>query len=195
MPWWEVDHYISIMGLVFLLYFGLWRRLRETDALTNYRVLNIPLVLITIFSVGAVFGFISHLPLPLISVERTPSRFLILPILVLLGLSCIWLQKMFDRLRPGWIVQVLALTGIAFEGKFLVEHSSVWYAHASGIKLPTGFLQLIEPGSDWAKSVEGLYVSTVHISYLVSLIAVMAFFAATLYFKMKRPVLEKVGEV
>jgi hypothetical protein len=195
MPWWEVDHYISILGLAFLLYFGLWRRWRETDGLTDYRVLNIPMLLITIFSLGAIFGFISHLPLPLISVERTPSRFLILPILILLALSCIWMQKMFDHLRPGWIVQVLAVTGIVFEGIFLVEHSSVWYAHASRIKLPPGFLQKIEPGSDWAKSVENIYISTVQVSYLITLIALTAFFAGTLYFKMKRLALEKAGRV
>ena len=180
MPWWEVDHYISILGLAFLLYFGFWRRWRETDGLTDYRVLNIPMLLITIFSLGAIFGFISHLPLPLISVERTPSRFLILPILILLALSCIWMQKTFDRLQPGWVIQILAVAGIVFEGVFLVEHSSVWYMHASRFKLTSGILQGIEPGSDWAKSVEGYYISTVQIPYIISLVSIFAFVGASL---------------
>jgi hypothetical protein len=183
MPWWEVDHYISILGLGFLLYFGLWRRWREAEALTDYRVLNIPMLLITVFSFGAIFGYVSHLPLPLISVERTPSRFLILPLLILFALSCIWMQKMFDRSQPGWGVQILAVAGIAYEGILLMEHSSVWYAHASRIKLAAGLLQGIEPTSDWAKSVEGYYVPVVQVSYLISLIALLAFVAGSIYLK------------
>ena len=186
MPWWEVDHYISILGLGFLLYFGFWRRWKEADALRDYRILNIPMLLITIFSFGAIFGFIAHLPLPLISVERTPSRFLILPLLVLLVLSCIWMQKTFDRLGPGWVIQIFAVVGITYEGIFLMEHSSVWYEHASRIKLAPGFLQKIEPASALAKSVEVYYVSVVQISYLISLIAIVAFVAGVLYFKRKR---------
>ncbi|MDH3256386.1 MAG: hypothetical protein OEM27_02115, partial [Nitrospinota bacterium] len=184
MPWWEVDHYISILGVGFLLYFGLWRRWRETEALTDYRVLNIPMLLITIFSFGAIFGYISHLPLPLISVERTPSRFLILPLLILFALSCIWMQKTFDRLRPGWGVQFLAVAGIIFEGIFLMEHSAAWYAHASKFNLDPGLLQNLESNSDWAKSVEGYYIPVVQISYLISLIALLAF-AGFIYFNKK----------
>jgi len=195
MPWWEVDHYISILGLGFLLFFGLWRRWRDTEALTNYRVLNIPMLLIAIFSFGAIFGFVAHLSLPLVSVERTPSRFLILPLLILLILACIWAQKMFDRLRPGWAVQILAVAGIVYEGTLLMEHSSVWYAHASRIHLSPGFLQGIEPVSEWAISVEKYYVPAVQISYLISLIALVAIFAGTLYFKLKRPAFEKASKV
>jgi hypothetical protein len=194
MPWWEVDHYISVLGLGFLLYFGFWRRWNDADALTDYRVLNIPMMLVVIFSFGAIFGFIAHLPLPLISVERTPSRFLILPLLVLLALSCIWMQKMFDRLRPGWVVQIFAVAGIAYEGILLMEHSSVWYEHASSIKLAPGFLQSIEPTSAWAKSVEVYYVPVVQISYLISLIAIVAFVAGSLYFKRKRLALGNEAE-
>jgi len=195
MPWWEVDHYISILGVGFLLYFGFWRRCRETEVLTDYRILNIPMLLIAVFSFGAIFGYVSQLPLPLISVERTPSRFFILPLLILFVLSCIWMQKTFDRLRPGWVIQALAVTGIACEGVFLMEHSSVWYAHASNYRLDPGLLQSIEPISDWAKSVEWLYVPAVQVSYLISLVALVAFFAGTFYVKTKRLDLGKVEEV
>ncbi len=195
MPWWEVDHYISILGLGFLIYFGLWRRWRDREAATDYRTLNIPMLLIMVFSFGAIFGFISQLPLPLISVERTPSRFLIIPLLVLLALSCIWMQRTFDRLLPGWGVQILAAAGIAFEGIFLMEHSSVWYEHTSNIRLAPELLQDLEPASAWAKSVETLYVPIVQGSYLISLVALIAFFAWTQYFKTKRSALEKAVEV
>ena len=194
MPWWEVDHYISVLGLGFLLYFGFWRRWKEADALTDYHILNIPMLLIAVFSFGAIFGFIAHLPLPLISVERTPSRFLILPLLVLLALSCIWMQKMFDRLQPGWVVQIFAIAGIAYEGILLMEHSSVWYEHASKIKLAPGFLQGIEPTSAWAKSVEVYYVPVVQISYLISLIAIAAFVIGSQYLKRKRLALSNEAE-
>lgn len=185
MPWWEVDHYISILGLGFLLYFGFWRRWRETESLTDYQILNLPMLLMAVLSFGAIFGYISQLPFPLISVERTPSRFFILPLLILFALSCIWMQKAFDRMKPGWGIQILAVAGIAFEGIFMLEHSSVWYAHSSGIKVAPGFMKGIEPISGWAKSVEEYYVSIVQISYLISLISLLAFVAGSIYFNRK----------
>jgi hypothetical protein len=143
------------------------------------------MLLIAVFSFGAIFSFISHLPLPLISVERTPSRFLILPLLILFTLSCIWMQKTFDRFQPGWGIQILAVAGIAFEGIFLMEHFSAWYAHASRFELAPGLLQSMEPISDWAKSMEEYYVSVVQISYLITLTAIMVFVTGSIYFARK----------
>ena len=195
MPWWEVDHYISILGVGFVMYFGFWRRWKDSESLTNYGILNLPMLIIVVLSFGAIFGFVSQMPLPLISVERTPSRFFIIPLLILLVLSCIWMQKMLDHLRPGWVILVLGIVAIVFEGSLLMEHSSVWYAHASNYKLDTELLQNIEPISKWAKSVEALYVLTVKVSYLVSLLTLIALFAGTRYFKMKGPAMEEVGKV
>jgi hypothetical protein len=195
LPMWEVDHYVSVLGLGFLVYFGLWRRWREREALTDYRVLNIPMLLITIFSFGAIFGIISYLPIPLISVERIPSRFLIVPILFLLVLSCIWLQKTFDRLRPGWGIQALSVAGLLYGGVFLAMHSLAWYERTANLRIVPGHLHHIEAASDWAKSVEEYYVLVVQISYLISLAALLAFVVGSIYSKRKSPYLESAGKV
>jgi len=185
MPWWEADHYITLLGLGFLLYFGFWRRWRNTWNMMDYRVLNFPMLVITVLSLSTIFGWIAHLSIPLISVERVPSRFLIIPILILLALSCICMQRMFDNMRPNWGVQILAVAGLLYEGVFLALHSSAWCELASRALIAPGDLQKLEPISSWAKSVEWLYVPTVQISYLISLIALLAFAVGSIYFKKK----------
>lgn len=190
LPWWEVDHYITLLGLGLILYFGLWYLWRRKEKVANYRVLSAPMLIMTIFSLGAVYGLIAHLPIPLISVERIPSRFLIIPILFLLTLSCIGMQRMFDRLRPGWIVPILAVAGLCYEGTFLMMHSSVWFEQASKVKIPLEYFQRELPVSEWARSVEELYVTSVQVSFLISLAALLAFVAVSIYFRKSCPIPE-----
>ncbi len=115
----------------------------------------------------------------------------ILPILILLALSCIGMQRALDRLPSGWIVPTLAVAGISYEGIYLAEHSSVWFEQASKVKIPLEYFQRQVPVSEWAQSVEELYVTSVQVSGLISLTALLAFAAASVYFEKVRPISEK----
>jgi len=194
LPWWELDHYITILGLGIILYFGIWRRWRETGTEGGYKVLNIPMLVITIFSIGPVFGWITELPIPLITVERVSSRFLILPLLILLALSCIWMQRMFDRMRPGWGAQVLVIAGLIYEGISLMRHSSAWHVKTLYMEAAMGTLPWTDPPSEWAQLVEGYYVPIVQVSYLISLTALSAFAIGTFYLKFGRQASEEWGQ-
>ncbi len=192
-PWWEVDHYIGIIGLVAMAYFGIFLRLTKKSEwrINDYRVLNIPMLVLTVLTFGSLFKLFTLVPIPFISVERVSSRFLIVPLLVLLVISCIWMQQMFNRLSASWWVMCIALTGISIHGFLFIEHSSIWQVKVWGDTLADVIIPMFDTFSSWAKSVEGYYVPAVQISYLISLIALVAFFAGALYFKMKRPALEK----
>jgi hypothetical protein len=188
-PWWEVDHYIGIIGLAVMICFGIVLRLKKKNqwGINDYRTLNGPMLILAILSLGNLYELFTLIPIPLISVERISARFLIVPLLILLVISCVWMQQMFQRLSVRWSVMFLALAGILIEGFMLFEHSTIWHvriweAVASLIKL-----HVHDPHSEWAKSVEGYYVLIVQISYLISLIALVAFAAGSLYFKRKRP--------
>jgi len=194
LPLWELDHYITILGLGIILYFGIWRRWRETGTEGGYKVLNIPMLIITIFSLGSIFGWMTYLPIPFITVERVSSRFLILPILILTVLSCIWMQRMFNRLQPGWGAQILVIAGILYEGVFLMMHSSAWHEKTLYMEAAMGTLPWTDPPSEWAQSVESYYVSIVQVSYLISLTALLAFAIGTFYFKFGRQASEEWGQ-
>jgi hypothetical protein len=185
--WWEVDHFIGIIGLVALVYFGIFLRLKEKSSwgINDYRVLNIPMLVLVILSFGSIYEVFTYIPIPLITVERVSTRFLIVPLLILLVISCIWMQQMFNRLSANWGLIGIALAGILIEGFLFVEHSAGWQVTIWEAKLANLGITMDYPLSEWAKSVEGYYIPVVQISYLISLIALLAFVAGYIYFYRK----------
>jgi hypothetical protein len=196
-PWWEVDHYIGIIGLGVMAYFGIFLRLTKKCewGISDYRALNIPMLILTIFTFGSLFKLFTLIPIPFISVERVSSRFLIVPLLILLVVSCIWMQQMFNRISASWRVMLVALAGISVHGFLFIEHSSIWQVKVWGDTFSDKIIPMFDTVSSWAKSVEWLYVPVVQISYLVSLIAIAVFVAGSVYFSRRRPSLEKVGKI
>jgi hypothetical protein len=186
-PWWEVDHYIGIIGLAAIAYFGLFLRWKKGSDwnVNDHRILNGPILILTVFSFYKIYGWISILPIPLITVERVSSRFFIIPLLFLLVFSCIWMQAMFNRSSPGWRAMLLAMAGIFCEGYLLLGHSQFWQVAVWEDVMSKEGIVMIDPVSDWAKSVEGYYIPTVQISYLISLTAILAFVAGYVYFYRK----------
>jgi hypothetical protein len=72
------------------------------------------------------WAFIARLPLPLVNSERASSRFLIIPVLLLLVVACARMQEGLDRLlaRGNWKwLLVPAFLISAFE---IVNHSVRW---------------------------------------------------------------------
>ena len=65
------------------------------------KVLFAPALVLVFFSIGKVYLVINRLPVPLVDSERVPSRFLILPVVVLVTLGCIQLQRFFCRAQSG----------------------------------------------------------------------------------------------
>ncbi len=192
-PWWEVDHYIGVIGLAVMAYFGIFQRMIKKNewGLNDYRVLNGPILILTILSLGSVFKLFTLMSIPFISVERISARFLIIPMLVLLVISCIWMQQMFDRSSPRWSVMLGFLAGIFIHGFLFIEHSSIWQVTVWGDTLSNIIIPMFDTPSSWAQSVEWLYVPAVQISYLISLVAIVAFVAGSFYLKRKRSALGK----
>ncbi len=121
---WEVDTYIGLIGLAFLLVFGVylvWRKSRPQAVLFG------PVCLLVFFSIGKVYLPVASLPLPLVDSERVPSRFLILPLVVISVLAAIQLQKFLDERGPaGWRERLLSLALLFLLGHDLFQHSRIW---------------------------------------------------------------------
>ncbi len=183
--WWEVDHYIGVLGFGVILYFGIYlRRIKQEGWETgNYQVLDAPMAALTIVCFSYIYGVITNLPVPLITVERISSRFFIVPLLLLLTLSCTGMQQWFNRRKPSGNMILLFLSGIFLEGLVLLSHSFTWQVKILQSKLAA--VPFVDPVSDWAKSVEGYYVPSVQISYAISLIALIAFIVGLIFFARK----------
>lgn len=124
LPGWEVDTYVGLLGLAFLAFFGIYRTWRRQEALS---ALFAPVGLLAFLSIGKVYLPIASLPLPLVDSERVPSRFLILPVVVLSVLAAIQLQRFFDeRGANGLRPRLLWLALLFLLGHDLLQHSRVW---------------------------------------------------------------------
>ncbi len=95
------------------------------------------------------------------------------------------MQRQLDRVRLGWHAQFLALAVLVFEGFRLFNHSYLWQVRTLQEKMKSEPVRLYDPVSEWAQSVEWLYVPAVKVSYLVSLLALVSFGLAVVYLKRK----------
>ncbi len=126
--WWEYDVYTGVLGLGLLVYFGVWKRFDRGPALAAYQYpdLDLPLALMAILSLSYFFAPVSLLPLPLFNGERVSSRFLIIPLVMLMVISAIRGQRWLEhaRLTPRhWLFVLAGLAQLAFA---LLTHSATW---------------------------------------------------------------------
>ena len=186
--WWEMDHYIGALGFGAILYFGIYRRRIKPEGwdAPDYRVLDAPMVILTILSMNYIYGLIAQLPIPLVTVERISSRFFIIPLLFLLTLSCFGMQQMLNRLKCDWSLMLLALSALLLEGFMLLSHSLVWNVGVLQIQMREEAVKAVDPVSEWAQSMEEFYVPVVQISFLISLTAIVVFLGTVVFFKLKR---------
>lgn len=128
--WWELDVHVGILGLAFLVYFGIirvWVRSGEPVGAPGLPVpLGLSLLVMGIFSIGYIYWPVNFLPLPLLSLVHVPSRFLILPLLFLAALGVRALQRWLDESKPGFGLQVLLLALLVVLSHDLIQHARQW---------------------------------------------------------------------
>lgn len=124
LPGWETDTYLGFIGAALLVYFGIYQTWRRGG---QVKVLFAPALVLVFFSIGKVYLVVNRLPVPLVNSERVPSRFLILPVVVLVTLGCIQLQRFLDeRSGAGWREKIFYLALLALLGHDLMQHSLIW---------------------------------------------------------------------
>jgi hypothetical protein len=127
-PWWEYDIFIGILGLVMLVYFGIYRRLDQRPNLRacQFPCLDLPLLVLSLLSLDGFYAVIYHLPLPFLNGERVTSRFIIIPLVMLLLIACIRMQRVLEPLAPNARRSALLIAAILVTGTSLLTHSDVW---------------------------------------------------------------------
>ena len=122
--WWEMDTYIGLLGLAFLLYFGIYQTWRKGSAT---KTLLAPIAVVTFLSIGRIYSVINHLPIPLTDSERVSSRFLIVPLVVLITLGSIYFQETLIKLGHRSLVErIFSLCMLILLGHDLFQHSRIW---------------------------------------------------------------------
>ncbi len=122
--WWEVDTYIGLTGLAFLLYFGVYRTWhRQSPA----RTLLAPIAALTFLSIGQIYGVINRLPVPLADSERIAARFLVLPLVALILMAGFNFQEYLSaKGRCSLSERIFSLGLLILMAHDLFQHSRIW---------------------------------------------------------------------
>jgi hypothetical protein len=122
--WWEVDTFIGLIGLFLIIYFGIYQTSRKGYPINT---LMVPIALITFLSIGQVYSVINHLPIPLLDSERVSSRFIILPLVLLILLTSVHLQEFLKGVgRRNIVERILCLALLILLLHDLMQHSRFW---------------------------------------------------------------------
>jgi hypothetical protein len=97
--WWEYDVYIGLVAFGTLVYGGVWLRLSPDPVLDacRFSALDVPLLAQTFLSVGPIYAAVAELPIPLANAERVSSRFVIVPLIVLVVIAAIRMQRVLEK--------------------------------------------------------------------------------------------------
>lgn len=139
LAWFELDLYIGLAGLVFLLYFGVARWMKQMHsggAPAYFDALFLPVLVLALLSIGRIYRVARLVPIPLLSGERVSSRMIILPFLALVIIGAVELQKYFDAsprrvgLRLGGLGFLLVLA------HDLWQHLKLWQVNNAAEAFP-----------------------------------------------------------
>ncbi len=167
--WWEFDMYIGLIGLAALAVFGIYCRFRAGSSLERcrFRELDAPLLVMAFLSLNYFYMIVANLPIPLLNAEGVTSRFLIIPLLMLLVISAIRMQRVLEGVTMSAGLVVLLVGGLLQTAFSLAEHSWIWKIKpATEAAEPT--IRLI------SESPDRLYVASIWMSAAVSLVGLLA---------------------
>jgi hypothetical protein len=123
--WWEFDIYVGMVGLCFLLYFGVYRTLFGKSH-SPWRGIAAPAIAMVILSMGKVFQPINALPLPLVNAERVSSRFIVLPFVIFLILGGVHFEKYIRQRRFTSFGKLGLLSLLMLMIHDLSQHARLW---------------------------------------------------------------------
>ncbi len=112
---WETTLYVSLFGAVFILYFGMYKTLQDSDREQNFHLLLFPILGILLLSLENIYYPIQKLvPIPIFTGERVPTRIISLALVFTLILAGIQFQKWLNAGRMNRIkLGLVLLAGLA----------------------------------------------------------------------------------
>jgi hypothetical protein len=170
--WWEYDMYIGILGLAVIAYFGIYLRIRRHPGIEGYeyKALDLPLILMSLFSISYFQAFLTRLPIPFLRAERVATRFIIIPVLLLLLISSIRMDRLLTGIKQGFKLRFAAILGLIVMALSFIDHSYLWSLPRLERVFRTRAVDLAIPGI--VSRQDGLYKTLVWTSGLVSIASI-----------------------
>jgi hypothetical protein len=173
--WWEMDHYLGLAGFVFILFFGffpLFASKDEDKRSSKFQPLYIPMMILMILSISYLYQPVHSLPIPLVGLERVPSRFLIMSVLVMIFIAVIsaqgWLSTKIQSINQRFV----GLAIFIIMAHDILRHVRIWRVDNFARALP-------DPDRVFVADIQILnqpdpvYVWIIGISTVITVIAVI----------------------
>jgi hypothetical protein len=125
LSWWEYDAYLGVVGLAWLLWFGVALRFKAPEA-RRFAVLEGPLAVLAVLSLDDLYAAINGLGVPLLSGERVSSRLLIVPIVFLMPAAATRMQRVLETSPRPRRLSALAVVAVVLIAAGLAAHSYAW---------------------------------------------------------------------
>lgn len=123
--WWEVDHYVGLVGAA-LLMFGLLLLAREEAPSDGWMArLRLPALGMVLLSLSEVFEPINRMGIPILSSQRVATRHFIVPVMLLALLGAVAVSRLLRANRSG-AVRIAAAGGLAFLANDVWQHADAW---------------------------------------------------------------------
>jgi hypothetical protein len=165
--WWEYDMFIGFTAFIFLSV-SLIPAMRLAK-MENQLPLFITAGVLLLLSLGTVYSLIVKSPLPFATIERAPSRFIIMALVLLL----IYSSRILDQLLSSRseTCRIFTLIALPFAVSELREHFLLWrvkYIERSFQEITTPMLSILSNPNP-----NHIYVLSVYAGWLISVISLI----------------------
>ncbi|HSR47195.1 MAG TPA: hypothetical protein VLL77_04340, partial [Anaerolineales bacterium] len=124
--WWEMDYYIGVLGLAFVVGFSVYGWLQGGANSRRYRWILAPVAIMVVLTIGQTYGVFHEIQFPLLSTQRVSTRLLHVPLSILVLLAAIGFQQLLNN-RKTIVATMIALAigsvGLAYD---LWTHFQLW---------------------------------------------------------------------
>ncbi len=125
---WELDFFIGFLGAVIVFYFGVYLALKRNPSRSSLAVqILVPSLILAVFSIGEIFSDVIRVfTFPPLTGERVTSRILSLPLVLVMTLGVIVLQRELNRRHWLPLVQLVSLGLVYVLYQDLNQHLRAW---------------------------------------------------------------------
>jgi hypothetical protein len=160
--WWEFNVYIGFVAFIILIACFIFA-LNRCKTIYQHPFLAAA-CLFLLFSLGEVYALIAKLPFPFANIERVPSRFIIIPFMLLMITAMTGIDELFRTYpRKSKVAALILLPFTAYE---LALHSLLWHIDV----LNQSFQHIIIPVAPLVLDQDPAYKLAVYASWSISIV-------------------------
>jgi len=140
LSWWEFDLFLGLIGTATVLYFGVFRWMKNRNNGSLYPELLLPLLAMATLSIGQVYRI--FMVVPLLAGERVSSRLFSLPLAFLIILAAIEMQRWLEQAHLGTATRLAGWMGLGLMVNDLLLELRLWRVTNAAVNFPVTAVDL-----------------------------------------------------